>query len=118
MTVLLIVTNQPQPCFVSLSPLSALFSLKVLYKFTLPGEQKTADRAKLATSWRRLNLTLNDLLINKQQSKLKLEGLDIFNPAGSVLHGDCTTPPLLHGLLLLDAGGGPAALEQSRVCQH
>lgn len=40
------------------------------------------------------------------------------NPAGSMLRGDCTAPPLLHGLLLLDAGGGPAALEQSRVGQH
>lgn len=41
-----------------------------------------------------------------------------FNGAGSMLRGDCTTSSLLHGLLLLDAGGGYSALEQSCVCQH
>lgn len=41
-----------------------------------------------------------------------------FEFADRVPHRDRVAPSLLHGLLLLDAGGRPPSLEQSGVGQH
>lgn len=40
------------------------------------------------------------------------------SPPGAVFHGHCLPASLLHGSLLMDAGGGASPLEQGGSSQH